>query len=137
MASHNLKTVIGFEFSRIIKKRRFWVTTLAIPVALGIVFGLVFISNQSSSTTADAQKNERLSFQFTDASGLVTDAAAGTFGGTRTTDNTEAVAAVRAGTLRAYFAFPSDPATQPVRVYGTDKGIFHQFTPLAGVSYVF
>ena len=128
MASHNLKTVIGFEFSRIIKKRRFWVTTLAIPVALGIVFGLVFISNQSSSTTADAQKNERLSFQFTDASGLVTDAAAGTFGGTRTTDNTAAVAAVRAGTLRAYFAFPADPATQPVRVYGTDKGIFDNGT---------
>ena len=128
MASHNLKTVIGFEFSRIIKKRRFWVTTLAIPVALGIVFGLVFISNESTSTTADAQKNERLTFQFTDASGLVTDAGAGTFGGTRTTDDAAAITAVRAGTLGAYFAFPTDPATQPVRVYGTDKGIFENGT---------
>jgi ABC-2 type transport system permease protein len=124
VASHNLKTVIGFEFSRVIKKRRFWVTTLAIPVALGIVFALVFISNQSTSSTAEAQKNERLTFQFTDASGLVTDAGAGTFGGTRTTDGGAAIAAVSAGTLGAYFAFPADPATQPVRVYGTDKGVF-------------
>jgi ABC-2 type transport system permease protein len=128
VASHNLKTVIGFEFFRTIKKRRFWVTTLAIPVALGIVFGLIFISGESSSSTAEAQKNERLSFQFTDASGLVTDAGAGALGGTRTTDEAGAIAAVRTGTLGAYFAFPADPAKQPVRVYGTDKGIFDNGT---------
>ena len=124
MASHNLKTVIGFEFFRIIRKRRFWVTTLAIPAALAIVFGLVIISGDSSSSTVDAQKDERLAFQYTDASGLVTDALAGSFGGTRTSDNAGAIAAVRAGTLEAYFAFPADLAKQPIRVYGTDKGVF-------------
>ena len=82
MASHNLKTVIGFEFFRVLKKKRFWVTTLAIPAALAVVFGLVFISGQSSSSTSDAQKNTRLTFQYSDASGLVTDTLAGTFGGT-------------------------------------------------------
>ena len=128
MASHNLKTVIGFEFFRVLKKKRFWVTTLAIPAALAVVFGLVFISGQSSSTTADAQKNTRLTFQYSDASGLVTDTLAGTFGGTRTTDDAAAIAAVRAGALDAYFAFPADPATQPVRVYGSDKGVFQNGT---------
>ena len=128
MASHNLKTVIGFEFFRVLKKKRFWVTTLAIPAALAVVFGLVFISGQSSSTTADAQKNTRLTFQYSDASGLVTDTLAGTFGGTRTTDDAAAIAAVRAGSLVAYFAFPADPATQPVRVYGSDKGVFQNGT---------
>jgi len=92
------------------------------------VFGLVFISGQSSSTTADAQKNTRLTFQYSDASGLVTDTLAGTFGGTRTTDDAAAIAAVRAGSLDAYFAFPADPATQPVRVYGSDKGVFQNGT---------
>jgi ABC-2 type transport system permease protein len=124
VAAHNLHTVIGFEFSRIIKKRNFWVTTLAIPVAIGILFGLVFISGQSSDSTADAQKNAHLAFKYSDASGLVTDAVAAPFGGTRTTDGNGAVDAVRAGTLTVYFAFPADPSTQPVRVYGTDKGIF-------------
>jgi len=128
VASHNLKTVIGFEFFRVLKKKRFWVTTLAIPAALAVVFGLVFISGQSSSTTADAQKNTRLTFQYSDASGLVTDTLAGTFGGTRTTDDAAAIAAVRAGALDAYFAFPADPATQPVRVYGSDKGVFQNGT---------
>ncbi len=128
MASHNLKTVVGFEFFRIIKTRRFWLTTLAIPLALAVVFGLVFISGQSTDTSASAQKNARLSFQYTDASGLVTDAVATSFGGTRAADDAAAIAAVRAGTLDAYFAFPADPATQPVRVYGADKGIFQNGT---------
>ena len=128
MASHNLKTVIGFEFFRVLKKKRFWVTTLAIPAALAVVFGLVFLSGQSSSSTSDAQKNTRLTFQYSDASGLVTDTLAGTFGGTRTTDDAAAIAAVRAGALDAYFAFPADPATQPVRVYGSDKGVFQNGT---------
>ena len=128
MAAHNLSTVIGFEFFRTIKKRRFWITTLAIPAAVAVVFVLVFISGQSSSSSADAQKNTHLSFQYTDASGLVTDAVAAPFGGTRTTDNASAIAAVRAGTLGAYFAYPADPATQPVRVYGADKGVFENGT---------
>ncbi|MEP7194646.1 MAG: ABC transporter permease [Actinomycetota bacterium] len=128
MAAHNLSTVIAFEFSRILKKKRFWITTLAIPAVLALVFGLVLISGQSSGDTADAQKNAPLTFEYTDASGLVTDALAGGAGGTRATDGTAAIAAVRAGTLAAYFAYPADPATQTIRVYGADKGIFENGT---------
>jgi len=124
MARHNLNTVIGFEFFRTVKKRRFWITTLAIPVALAIVFALIIISNQSTSTTAKAQKNAHLSFTYTDDSGLVTDTLAATYGGTKTTDGARAIAEVKTGTVDAYFVFPVDPVTQPVRVYGTDKGIF-------------
>src|SRR5450756_574439 len=124
MPRHNLSTVIGFEFFRTVKKRRFWITTLAIPVALVIVFALVILSNQSTSTTAKAQKNAHLSFTYTDDSGLVTDTLAATYGGTKTTDGARAIAEVKTGTVDAYFVFPVDPVTQPVRVYGTDKGIF-------------
>jgi len=124
MSRHNLSTVIGFEFFRTVKKRRFWITTLAIPVALVIVFALVILSNQSTSTTAKAQKNAPLSFTYTDDSGLVTDTLAATYGGTKTTDGARAIAEVKTGTIDAYFLFPVDPVTQPVRVYGTDKGIF-------------
>src|SRR5450756_684055 len=124
MPRHNLSTVIGFEFFRTVKKTRFWITTLAIPVALVIVFALVILSNQSTSTTAKAQKNAHLSFTYTDDSGLVTDTLAATYGGTKTTDGARAIAEVKTGTVDAYFVFPVDPVTQPVRVYGTDKGIF-------------
>jgi ABC-2 type transport system permease protein len=128
MAQHNLKTVIGFEFFRTVKKRRFWLATLAIPIGLAVVFGLIVLSNESTSTAAQNQKNARLTFSYTDDSGLVTDALASAFGGTKTTDGSAAVAAVRAGTMNAYFAFPADPATQPVRVYGADRGIFENGT---------
>ena len=124
MSRHNLSTVIGFEFFRTVKKRRFWIATLAIPVALVIVFALVILSNQSTSTTAKAQKNAHLSFTYTDDSGLVTDTLAATYGGTKTTDGARAIAEVKTGTVDAYFVFPVDPVTQPVRIYGTDKGIF-------------
>jgi ABC-2 type transport system permease protein len=124
MSRHNLNTVIGFEFFRTVKKRRYWITTLAIPVALAVVFALIIISNQSTSTTAEAQKNAHLSFAYTDDSGLVTDTLALTYGGRKTSDGARAIADVKTGTVDAYFVFPADPVTQPVRVYGADKGIF-------------
>lgn len=124
MAQHNLNTVIGFEFFRTVKKKRFWIATLAIPILLAIVFALIIMSNESTSTTAENQKNAHLSFTYTDDSGLVTDTAATAYGGTKSTDSARAIADVKAGTADAYFAFPADPAKQPVRIYGTDKGVF-------------
>ena len=97
MSRHNLFTVIGFEFFRTVKKRRFWITTLAVPAALAIVFALVVISNQSTSTTAAAQKNARFSFAYTDHSGLVTDTLVAAYGGTKTADSAGAIADVKAG----------------------------------------
>src|ERR1039458_9673913 len=115
MSRHNLSTVIGFEFFRTVKKKRFWITTLAIPAALAIVFALVIISNQSTSTTAGAQKNARFSFTYT---------VAAAYGGTKTADSARAIADVKAGSVSAYFVFPADPVTQPVHVYAADEGIF-------------
>jgi ABC-2 type transport system permease protein len=128
VAQHNLSTVIGFEFLRVVTKKRFWLAALAIPLALAVVFALVILSSRTSDLTTQAQKNAHLTFTFTDDSGLVTDAVAATFGGTRTTDRTHDIAAVKDGTLTAYFAFPADPSKEPVAVYGTDKGIFQNGT---------
>jgi ABC-2 type transport system permease protein len=128
VAQHNLNTVVGFEFFRTVKRRRFWITTLAIPVLLAIVFALVFVSSSSSNSAENAQKNAHLSFVYTDASGVITDTVAAQFGGTRATDPAKAIADVKAGTIDAYFAFPARPTTQLVQVYGVDKGIFKNGT---------
>jgi ABC-2 type transport system permease protein len=124
MSRHNLSTVIGFEFFRTVKKRRFWITTLAIPVALAIVFVLVGVSNRSTNSTAQAQKDAHLTFTYTDGSGLITDQLAHSYGGSKTADGARAINEVKTGQLEAYFAFPVDPTTQSVLVYGMDKGIF-------------
>ncbi|WP_125610539.1 ABC transporter permease [Specibacter cremeus] len=124
MARHNLGTVVEFEFVRTVKKRRFWIATLAIPVLLAVVFGLVFLSSSATKNTASEQKNDRIPFSYTDASGLVNPAVAAALGGTVETDPATAVARVRDGRLQAFFAYPAHPATEPVRVYGADQGIF-------------
>ncbi|SFU11268.1 ABC transporter permease [Arthrobacter sp. ov118] len=123
-AGHNLGTVIGFEFTRTVKKRRFWIATLAIPVVMAIVFGLVYLSNSSTAASADAQKTAAVSFTYTDASGLITPAIATAMGGRPAADPGKAVQDVKDGLSDAYFAYPAEPATQPVKVYGADQGIF-------------
>ena len=128
MAQHNLGTVVGFEFLRVVTKKRFWIIALAVPLALATVFALVAASNASTASTANAQKNAALTFTYTDQSGLITDAVAKTFGGTVAPDGASAIAAVKAGKAEAYFAFPADPSRQPVHVYGADKGIFQNGT---------
>ncbi|MCZ2402293.1 ABC transporter permease [Paenarthrobacter sp. Z7-10] len=124
MGRHNLRTVVSFEFLRTVKKRRFWIATLAIPIILGIVFGLVYLSNSATSSTADAQKNDKLAFSYSDSSHLISPELAASFGGTAAPDPVAAIAAVKDGKLDAFFAYPQDPTQDTVAVYGKDKGIF-------------
>ncbi|MET1086945.1 MAG: ABC transporter permease [Arthrobacter sp.] len=123
-ASHNLRTVVDFEFTRTMKKRGFWIATLSIPVVMAIVFALVYLSNSSTAATEDALKTAAVTFTYTDDSGLVTPDIATAMGGTKASGRDQAVQDVKDGAAEAYFAYPADPATQPVKVYGQDQGIF-------------
>jgi ABC-2 type transport system permease protein len=124
VARHNLATVVGFEFIRTVTKRRFWIGTLAVPVIMAIVFGLIFLSNTTTDTAAEAQKSAQFTISYTDASGLITPEDAALFGA-RPADSSDAgIRAVQSGTVDAYFDFPANPESTAVRVYGTDKGIF-------------
>ena len=121
---HNLGTVVGFEFMRTIKKRGFVVATLAIPIVLVVIFALVSASSSASEATADAQKNSALTFTYTDASGLIPEPLAKAAGGTLSTDPAAALQDVKDGRSEAYFAYPANADTEPVKVYGADKGMF-------------
>jgi ABC-2 type transport system permease protein len=124
MARHNLGTVVHFEFTRTVKKRRFWIATLAIPVLLGIVFALIFASSTSTQSRTDAQKDQTLEFTYSDASTLIDPALAKAMGGEVEKNPSTAADRVRAGSLHAYFAFPAKLLDGPVLVFGTDQGIF-------------
>ncbi|TLM86288.1 ABC transporter permease [Pseudarthrobacter sp. NamE2] len=124
LSQHNLGTVVAFEFMRTIKKKGFVVATLAIPVVLVFVFALIFASNSRTEASADAQKNLELSFTYTDASGILPPQMAQAAGGKSTGDPDTALAAVKDGTSESYFAYPKDPAAEPVKVYGADMGVF-------------
>ncbi|HWS58872.1 MAG TPA: ABC transporter permease [Actinotalea sp.] len=116
--------MIGFEFLRTVTTRRFWVATLSIPVAVAILGALIFVSNETTRSTADALEDSRFSFAYTDLSGRVPPELAAAYGGRATSDAAQAVVDVRAGVLAAYIAYPEDPLTQPIVVHGQDLGVF-------------
>ncbi len=124
MAQHNLGTVIRFEIVRTLTKRRFWIATLLVPVFLVIVFLLVFLSNSASAQSAGEQKDAQLSFQYTDASGLVNSSIVGALGGKEISDPAAGIAAVKSGTVDAFFDYPANPAKEVIKVYALDKGLF-------------
>ncbi len=124
MARHNLGTVISFEVTRTFKKKQFWLTTLLVPVILGIVIALIVISNTTTESKVDSQKDATLRFTYSDASGHIDPTLATAFGGTVAADEAQAIADVKSGTSAAYFAYPAKPTTQATMVYGADLGIF-------------
>lgn len=125
MARHNLSTVISFEVTRTLTKRRFWIATLIVPVIIGIVISLVMISNSSTDASVNSQKSAKFTFSYTDASGRVDPAVVKAIGGTEATDPAKAIADVKDGKLDAFFAYPANPAKQHTKVYGVDTGIFN------------
>lgn len=124
MAQHNLGTVISFEFVRTVTKVRFWIGTLSVPVIMAIVFAMIFLSNTSTSSAADAQKNAQFTIAYLDASGLVTPDDAAAFGARPAVSADAGIRAVQSGSVEAFFDFPAHPENTAVRVYGADKGVF-------------
>ncbi|HEY8914528.1 ABC transporter permease [Lacisediminihabitans sp.] len=124
MARHNLGTVVSFEVTRNLTKRRFWISTLIVPVIFGIVIALVVLSNTATDKSVNSQKNAKLTFSYSDASGYIDPAIVASFGGTPAADPKAAIADVKSGALDAYFAYPANPTTQTTKVYGVDEGIF-------------
>ncbi|CAN7524718.1 ABC transporter permease [Arthrobacter sp. LjRoot14] len=124
MAQHNLGTVISFEFVRTVTKVRFWIGTLSVPVIMAVVFGMIFLSNTSTSTAAEAQKNAQFSISYLDASGLITPADAAAFGAVPAASSDAGIRDVQSGAVDAYFEFSAHPETTAVKAYGADRGLF-------------
>ena len=125
MARSNLGTVVGFEVVRTLGKARFWIATLFIPVLMGVVFALVASSSANAQGAADEQAKARIDFAYTDASGLVDPSVARAAGGREQTDAAAGAAAVKAGKLDAFFAFPADPSKHPIMITASDVGVFN------------
>jgi ABC-2 type transport system permease protein len=124
MARHNLRTVISFEVVRTLTKKRFWIATLIVPVALGIVGGLVAVSSSATDSSVNSQKTAKFSFSYVDASGDVNPAIVTALGGTKAASASQAIADVKDGKLDAFFEYPVNLAKQHTKVYGVDEGIF-------------
>lgn len=120
---HNLSTVIGFEFSRTIRRKSFWLSTLAIPFLIGVVIAISYFSDKSAGKTAEAASAQHFSIAVVDQSKLVKPAVLHAAHAQVLTSKQEGIADVESGAVQAFFYYPQDPAKEPIQVYGKDIGI--------------
>lgn len=121
---HNLSTVIAFEITRAIKKKSFWIATMAFPILALAIAGVIFFSNKATDEAVTAAQNETFSIAYTDTSGIINPDQATTLKATPLDSKAEGVAKVKDGSLDAYFYYPADLSKQQIEVYGRDVGLF-------------
>ncbi len=92
---------------------------------IGVVFAIVFLSNQATEQATQEIGNQKFSFQVFDRSKLIKPELLKEFGGSSVTSAAASIEAVKQGRLDAFFAYPEDISTEPVKVYANDVGIFN------------
>lgn len=120
---HNLSTVITFEVIRVLKKKSFWAMVFGFPIMIGAVFGIVFLSNNATRDAADKLKEQTFSIAITDDSHLLSPQIASAFHAKMTTKEA-GIAAVKNGTVDAYFYYPADVSAHHIEIYGKNVGLF-------------
>ena len=121
---HNLGAVISFEVIRTLKKKSFWITALSFPVIIGVIFAIVYLSNQATNKAASETQSQHFTLAVTDQSGLIKPSLLSEFKAKVVTNKQQAIDDVSGGKLDAYFYYPADVSKNPVEVYAKDVGLF-------------
>jgi len=121
---HNLSTVIRFEIVRTLKKKSFWAIALGFPLMFAVIFGIVFLSNQSTDSAAANLEKQQFTIQVTDNSGLIRPDVLKVYGVTVVPDKTTGRTNVIDGKVDAYFYYPSDVVKNKVEIYAKNVGLF-------------
>jgi ABC-2 type transport system permease protein len=120
---HNLGIVIWFEFIRAIKKRSFWVSTLAFPLIIGVVAGVAYFSGQAADSAAAKAANEQFSLALLDDSKLLDPKVVQGIKASVIDTKQEGIELVKSGQTEAFFYYPDDITKAPVEVYAKDIGL--------------
>ena len=122
--AHNFGTVFRFEVIRVLKKPTFWAMALGFPLLIGLIFGIVFWSNQATIEAVEKLQEQPFSVALTDKSGLIRPDITNAMNVQSVTDEATGVDKVRQQQVDAYVYVPHDIEKEAVRVYGKDEGIF-------------
>jgi ABC-2 type transport system permease protein len=120
---HNLITVILFEFIRTVKKWSFWLSVLAFPVLIAIIFAISFLSSKSASNAEEEANKEKFTAVVLDESGLVSKELLASAQINPVPGKDQGIAEVKAGRVEAFIHYPADPNKEPVVVYAKDVGL--------------
>lgn len=121
---HNLGTVIRFEVVRMLKKPSFWLMAFGFPIMMGVIFGIVFMSNQATLDAADNLKDQKFSIVIADDSGLIRPEMIAAIDAKTVDSRDVGVERVRSGEVEAFFYYPKDLSKNKIEIFGNDVGIF-------------
>ena len=122
--------IINFEVFRALKKKSFWIASLAPLFLILVVFGIEYFSIKSATSNAAQQAqafSQTAKIGEFDDSGLVSKQLLTAAHIVIEPSKDAGIAAVKSGELDAFFYYPSDPGTMNIQVYAQDQGI--SFTP--------
>lgn len=120
---HNLGTVFQFEVIRTLKKKSFWIMALGFPLLLGVIAGIIYFSNKTTSDVASQLEKQSFSIA-TNGSDLVEPQIIAGLNAAVIEDKQTGIDSVKQGTIDAYFYYPTDLTSGKVEVYGRDVGVF-------------
>ncbi len=121
---HNLGTVFSFEVIRTLKKKSFWIMALSLPALLGVIFGIVILSNQATENAVKDMQKQQFSAVVVDDSGLINPQLVTALGFSMSTDKNAALAEVKNNTIDAFIYYPKD-LKNGIDVYGKNVGVFN------------
>lgn len=122
---HNFNTVLRFELVRTFKKPSFWLSVLAIPALMGIIFAVIIFSNQTSDKQQEEFNKQPFSLVVDDQSNLVSDAFLGQLKASRVGSKAEGIKQVQDGKVDAFFYYPKEVTKEPIEVYNKNDGIMN------------
>src|SRR5581483_11737725 len=118
--------ILNFEVFRALKKKSFWIASIAPLFIILVVIGIEYLSTKSAATNADEQVQ---AFSATaklgefDDSGLISTQLLAAQHVAIEPSKDAGIAAVRNSELDAFFYYPKNPSTMNIEVYAQDKGI--------------
>ncbi len=120
---HNLWTVITFEFVRTLKKKSFWLSALAFPLLMAIIFAVVFISQDSAEKATQRAAEQKFSIAIYDQSQLIQAQLLQQSEISTVASKDQGLTKVKQAQVEAFFYYPADPSQQPIEIYAKDVGL--------------
>ncbi len=118
--------IINFEVFRALKKKSFWYASIAPVIIILAVFGIekLSIQNAQKNTLTQQQSfSQNTTVAVLDDSGLIDRQLLATDHIGIESNKESGIAAVKNGTLGAFFYYPQNPELNGVQVYAQDQGI--------------
>ncbi|ERK70865.1 ABC transporter permease [Leifsonia aquatica] len=126
MSANQVRIVTRFELTRTIRRPQFWIAALLLPALMAAMIAVMTWAGTSTPETS-----EPVSFEYSDDSGIISEAAAARLGGRPA--GSDAEQRTKDGKLTAYLHYPTNPSTELVEIHAADRGPFgnSDYTTLA------